>query len=637
MALKQNSIARFWHELKRRNVFRVAAMYAGTAYIIIEVVNNLVGPLHLPSWIATLVVLLLAIGLPVTIILAWIFDFTPEGIKKTGSVEETENKEILIGLVKRRVKVSDFVIAVLVVIVAILALPKIFNRDNLRSLRSSDGRISVAVMPFQNMTSDTTWDIWQGGIQNELIASLTNSEELKVRQTETVNSILSSSGNTNYASITPSLAKGVSQKLEASVLIYGSINEAGNIVRINTQLIDSKKDEVIKSFKVESPASEEMIFNIIDSLSQQVKHFLIITKLQQESAIYNKYVSPTSSPEAYRFFMQGQKAFNQGDFTGAKNMYLQALAIDSNFYSAITMLSSAYYNQGQFDQAKKWCLKVYDKRAQMPIAQNIHISWLYSLLFETPKEEIKSLDQLLELDDQFPPTYYELGRIYVALAQYDKAITVLEKALEIYQKWESKPKWANDYIMLGYSYHETSRYKEEKKLYKKAEQDFPNAFLLVQRQAILVLTEKDTVAANQYIDKFMSLLKDNSISDRDAGFGLAYIYTEGGLMDKAEECYRKALSQEPENTSCMNNLGWFLIRQDRNINEGMELIDKALKIRPNSYIYLENKGLGLYKQGKYKEALECIEKSWKLRPVYNQESYLFLEKVKKAAADQKNN
>ena len=637
MSGKPNSLTRFWFELKRRKVFRVVAMYAGTAYIIIEVVNNLVEPLHLPSWISTLVVLLLGIGLPVVVVVSWIFDITPEGVQKTGPIKEPEAKETLTIHVKRHLKASDVVIAVLVVIVAILALPKLFNRDSLQSLKSSDGRISVAIMPFQNMTSDTTWDIWQGGIQNELIASLTNSEELKVRQTETVNSILSSSGTTSYASITPSFASAVSQKLEASVLIYGSINKAGDIVRVNTQLIDSKREEVIKSFQIESPAREEMIFNIIDSLSAQVKSFLIITKLQQESSIDNRYVSPTSSPEAYRIFMQGQKAFNQGDFPGAKNMYLQALAIDSNFYSATTMLSAAYCNQGQFDQAKKWCLKVYDKRAQMPIGQNIHISWLYSLLFETPKEEIKYLDQLMELDDQFPPTYYELGRIYIALAQYDKAITAMEKALEIYQKWESKPRWANDYIMLGYSYHETSRYKEEKKLYKKAEQDFPNAFLLVQRQAILGLTEKDTVAANQYIEKFLSLLKDNSISDRDAGFGLAYIYTKGGLMDKAEECYRKALSQEPENTSCMNNLGWFLILQDRNINEGMELLNKALKIRPNNYIYLENKGLGLYKQGKYKEALECVEKGWKLRPVYDQSSYLFLEKVRKAAADQKNN
>ena len=108
-------------------------------------------------------------------------------------------------------------------------------------------------------------------------------------------------------------------------------------------------------------------------------------------------------------------------------------------------------------------------------------------------KKLKYLNQLLELDDQFPPTFYELGRIYVALDQYDKAISVMKNALEIYKKWESKPKWANDYIMLGYAYHKTARYRDEKRLYKKAEQDFPNDAALIQRQAILLLTEKDTL------------------------------------------------------------------------------------------------------------------------------------------------
>jgi len=638
MPEKPENPKNFWQELKRRKVFRVLAIYAGIAYIIIELVNNLVEPLHLPVWVATLIILLLAIGFPVAAILAWIFDFTPEGIKKTGPIEEPEQKEPIIKPAgKSRLKASDYVIAALIIIVVVLVWPKIFNRNSLESLSSSDGKISVAVMPFQNMTSDTTWDIWQSGIQNELIASLTNSEELKVRQTETVNSIMRSRGITNYASIAPSVASTISQKLDASVLVYGSITQAGNVVRVNTQLINPKNEEVIKSFQIESPDREEMIFDVIDSLSAQVKDFLVISKLKQESSIADRYTLPTSSPEAYRYFMYGQKAFNNTDFTTAINYYLQAIAIDSSFYSAITMLSVAYYNISQIDQAKEWCLKVYDRRNQMDIRKNIHLSWLYAMYFETPNEEIKYCNQLLELDDQYPPIYYELGRIYVALDQYDNAINAMRKALDIYKKWGSKPRWAYDYIMLGFSYHETGQYRKEKKLYKKAEQDFPGTYYVPQRQAILALTEEDTIAANRYIEKCISVAEDLSLSDVATKFGLAYIYTEGGYLDKAEDCYRETIAMEPENPSCLNNLGWFLINKDRNINEGMELIDKALKIRPESYLYLENKGLGLYKQGKYNEALELLEKSWGLRPVYNHSSYLLLEQVKKAVAEQLNN
>jgi tetratricopeptide (TPR) repeat protein len=82
----------------------------------------------------------------------------------------------------------------------------------------------------------------------------------------------------------------------------------------------------------------------------------------------------------------------------------------------------------------------------------------------------------------------------------------------------------------------------------------------------------------------------------------------------------------------LNNLAYFLIDKERNIKEGLDLADKALKLSPDNYASLHSKGWGLYKQGKYKEALEFLEKSWKTKPVYNHALYLHLEEVKKAVA-----
>jgi tetratricopeptide (TPR) repeat protein len=636
MTSLQSKLIRLWHEVKRRKVFRVLVTYAATAYIILVIVNYLIQPLHLPAWTTTLVIILLALGLPLVLIFTWIFDITPEGIKKTEALDESELDSAGEPALRRRLKPSDVVIAVLIITVVVLAWPKIFRHDSIDNFRSSDGKISIAVLPFQNMTSDTIWDIWQNGIQNELIASLTNSEELKVRQTETVDRILVSRGITNYAALIPSVASDVSQKLEANVLINGNISQAGNQVRLNAQLIDAKRQEVIKSFQIESAAREEMIFNIIDSLSRQIKSFLIIAQMQLDSPYDLRNVKPTNSPEAYRYFMYGQKAFNTGDLKTAINYYVQALSIDSSFYSAITMLSVSYYNMGMYDQAKKWCLKIYEKRDQMSVLQNIHVNWQYSLLFETPMEEIKYLLQLIEIDDQNPAIYYELGRIYVGIEQYDNAISSMKKVFEIYKKWESKPRWVQDYNVLGFAYQKTLRYKKEKRLFRKAEKEFPNNMYLLQRQAILSLSENDTIAANRYLDDLKSLLEENSASDADIFSSLAYAYTEGNYLDKAEECYRKGLALNPEHPSLLNNLGWFLIKNDRNIEEGMILVDSALKIRPNSYLYMENKGLGLYKQGKYDESLKILESAWKLRPVYNYSSFVLLEKVKKAASGQQN-
>jgi TolB-like protein len=87
-------------------------------------------------------------------------------------------------------------------------------------------------MPFQNLTNDTIWNVWQDGIQDILIASLSNSEELKVRQAESINNLVKSQGIINYASITPSVASSISQKVEANVLVYGSIKQAGSTTRL---------------------------------------------------------------------------------------------------------------------------------------------------------------------------------------------------------------------------------------------------------------------------------------------------------------------------------------------------------------------------------------------------------------------
>ena len=111
-------------------------------------------------------------------------------------------------------------------------------------------------------------------------------------------------------------------------------------------------------------------------------------------------------------------------------------------------------------------------------------------------------------------------------------------------------------------------------------------------------------------------------------------------MEKAEAILREALSLEPENPTILNNLAYFLIDKDRNLNEGIELIDKVLELNSDNYEYLDTKGWGLYKQGKYMEALDMLQKSWDLRrerAVYDHEAFLHLEAAKKAAAGLKNN
>jgi len=636
MSERPNKLIRLWQELKRRNVFRVTATYAATAYIIIEVTNNLTIPLRLPYWISTLILILLALGLPIVVILSWIFDFTPEGIKKTESVKESDSKEVAGKPVKRRLRPSYVLNAVLILAVIILAYPKIFKKNTLEELKSSGERITIAVMPFQNMTNDTTWDVWQDGIQNELITSLTNSEELKIRQLESINNLIQRKGLTNYASITPSFASIISKKLEANIFISGSIKQAGNTLRLNAQLTDPDTQEAFASFQIDG--TSENILKMIDSLSTMVKNSIIISKLEKELPLYIQPLPLTTSSEAYRYYLYGEDARRNRDFPTARNMYSQALAIDSNFTLVTLKLSTACGNQGLYEEAREWLLKAYKKREQAPLRLKILINKHYAFFFETPYEEIKCLRQLLEIDDIFPGNYYDIGLKYNILFEYDKAISEFEKSLEIYDKFDCKPWWVYNYSLLGEAYHKTGQYKKEKKLYKKADQDFPENPLIIYQKALLSLTEGDTVAANNYLEKYVSVSKEDPSSEEFVTIGPAEFYTEAGNLEKAEEFLRQELSLAPDNAYRIYKLAWFLIDKDRNIEEGMELIEKALGLRPDLKWYLlDCKGWGLYKQGKYEKALKILEEGWDLRVYYQHPIYLHLEEVKKAVASQKKN
>jgi TolB-like protein len=380
-------------------------------------------------------------------------------------IEESKNaQEKPTKLSKRKLLTVSIALAVLLIIAAILVYPKIFKHNTLEKLRSSGDRISVAVMPFQNMTNDTAWNVWEEGIQNDLISFLSNYKELKVIQIESINNLLQSRDFTDYTSITSSVASTISQKLDANVFIYGSIKQAGSTMRVNAQLINSKTEEALKSIEINEPLKEGMILPIIDSLKRMVRDFLIISKLAEKVVPDYQYFASTNSPEAYNYFVYGQNAYRKGDNSTAVKMYSQAVAKDTNFIYAITQLTLAYRNLGLYNSAKEWCIRVYKKRDQMPMQQKIYTNFIYAFIFETPYDEIKYLKQFQEYDDQWPVIYLSLGRNYLLLYQYDKAILELEKTFELYNKSGSKPYYYGNYTSLGSAYHKTGQYKKEKQL-----------------------------------------------------------------------------------------------------------------------------------------------------------------------------
>jgi tetratricopeptide (TPR) repeat protein len=158
-------------------------------------------------------------------------------------------------------------------------------------------------------------------------------------------------------------------------------------------------------------------------------------------------------------------------------------------------------------------------------------------------------------------------------------------------------------------------------------------------QAVMAFYKRDSVSANRYISNFILTCKDNSWSESRIAINTAIIYSEAGLLNKAEDLYRKAYLLEQGNPARLNYYVKFLIDKDRDINKGLKLIDKALESSPDNYDFMDTKGWGLYKLGKYQEALDILQKGWDLRlkdAVYDHQAYLHIEAAKKVAAGKYN-
>jgi tetratricopeptide (TPR) repeat protein len=640
MADNPNRLSQFWQELKRRKVIKVIAMYAATAFIIMEAADIVLPRLGLPDWTVTFLIILLIVGFPITIILSWIFDVTPEGVKKTESIEEVSEQEPPSVPVKRRLKVSDGIIAVLIVIVVILAYPKFFGSGKSKVVKDPDGRISITVLPFVNLTGDSLYYDWQTGIPNLLINSLSNSKEISVRQPETMSNILSGTENKNYASITPSIGSEIALKLETNTFILGNILKSGNKVRIGAQLRDASTQEIYRSYEVDGD-SEDQIFMMADSLSNLLMNFLEIKVLEKDAYFHAIRHSETNSAEAYRYYVQGKKVQYFSDYSEAIKLYLKALDKDSSFVSALVWLTVSYMNNGQDEQARLIQKRTARYIDQAPLYEQLFHNYFKAFLDKDMQGRIKAAMRLTEEYPYAIAPYFALGYSYNTIHQYEKASEAFEKRIELMREMDFKEKWILVYYQAGLCYHELGQHTEEQEVYKLGLDALPDHPEIIYRQAVCALSQGNTIIANQLTARFRSIRKEegNSVSYIENWTGS--IYHEADYLERAQEYYQLAIISEPgdiHSIEAMSNLAYLLIDNDINISEGMILINRALESNPTDMRLLASiyhtKGWGLHKKSKYRESLENLKKAWDLRPFYDHDHYLHIQEVEQALASQ---
>ena len=229
-----------WNELKRRNVFKVGAAYLIVAWLVTQVVATVKEPLNLPGTLDTVVIVLLAVGFPIALLLAWAYELTPAGLKPTAEVDRDDSITHLTGQ-----RLNFVVTGLLTLAVAFLAIDRfVLDRTAPATLPAAESAAeyagpagtpspsvangpSVAVLPFDNLSSDTDQDYFADGISLELRDQLYNAEDLYVTPRELVLPLKNSTDP----------PATIAEALGVANLLTGSIRKAGQTVRIDATQI----------------------------------------------------------------------------------------------------------------------------------------------------------------------------------------------------------------------------------------------------------------------------------------------------------------------------------------------------------------------------------------------------------------
>lgn len=317
-------MAGFFEELKRRNVLKVAVAYIVTAWLIVQVLDAVVPMLLLPDWVGRAILLLLIVGFPIALVLAWAFELTSEGIKLDHEVRATETAPRDSG---RRI---DFVIiGLLVVAVGYFAVDKFFLRTGgSQPVIEESGVASIAVLPFVNMSDNRENEYFADGLTEELLNLLAKRTDLRVAARTSSFQFKDHAGD----------VQDIGRQLKVDHIIEGSVRRAGDHIRVTAQLIDV--NDGYHRWSESYDGELEDIFAVQDEISEA-----IASALHSKLSGSGVATRSTENLEAYGLYMQGRHYWRQRKAEGlqrAIELFEAAIELDPGFARAHEGLAAAY-------------------------------------------------------------------------------------------------------------------------------------------------------------------------------------------------------------------------------------------------------------------------------------------------------
>ena len=529
-------------------------------------------------------------------------------------------------------------LAGILLIAVIFAFPKIFKKDKFEDIRDTDGKISVAVMPFDNLTGDSTLNWFGKGISSLIINGLGSSKELSVCDDHTMFEAIEGMDKVYTAGISPSVAKEVANKVQAETYVSGSFQGREGTYWILVNLVNTQNGNIIWTNKVSGNLKSSGYLDVADSLCYEIKNYLEIKALGNVADYEFREVYPNSA-EAYRYFIEGMNlVLNQNYDSGIRSL-MKALDIDSTFTFASFYIAYAYCYSNDFKQAISWTEKTYRNKEKIPLKYQIWIEMWYACYISKNINDINRYCDLLgESGINTRLLWSDLGVTYVDMSrQYGKAAEAFERVMEI-SKEKGDWKFLLFYDRFAGVLHKLGNHDREREICNIGLRILPeNSNWMFYRMAICALSRGDKSEADEVLTKYRLKHKDLKTPEDLLELFLGQMYEEANILDQAEIHFRKAYKLNPQRIGLDFELAKFLIYNDISTDEGMELIKKSLGKNPDDENTLQLKGWGLYKQGKYEESAQLLSKMWEKSILFNFDLYEHLEAAKKAVAGQKNN
>ena len=313
----------FFSELRRRNVYKVAVAYAVVGWLLIQVATQVFPFFEIPNWVVRLVVLLIVLGFPIALVIAWAFELTPQGFQRTEIADKLPNHSA-------RSRAWIYVVIVAGLFSAGLFFLGRFAAAPAQSGAAEAPEKSIAVLPFENLSSDKENSYFTDGIQDEILTRLSKIADLKV---------ISRTSTQLYKSAPKNLPE-IAKQLGVAHILEGSVQKSGDQVHINVQLIKAAEDSHLWADSFDRKLTD--IFSVETEVAKTIADQLQAKLTGQEEQVIA--ARPTENPEAYDAYLRGlaynlKTANSAANSRGAQKYLREAVQLDPKFALAWTLLS----------------------------------------------------------------------------------------------------------------------------------------------------------------------------------------------------------------------------------------------------------------------------------------------------------